>query len=115
MKKTLYNFGEYALFVFLMAISIILSTTSQFQGAVINGVSLWYACVLPTVFPFAVITAITCALSVTSKISNVLSPFTTRIFKVNGAVGYAFFLSVLSGYPMGAKLIGELKQKNMIS
>lgn len=115
MKKTLYNFAECSLFLFLMALSVILSVTKRFQSAIIDGVSLWYACILPTVFPFAVITAITSALSVTSKISNVLSPFTTRIFKVNGAVGYAFFLNVLSGYPMGAKLIGELKEKGAIS
>jgi len=106
---------EYAYFVCLMAIALILAFCSRLTNAVTEGISLWATCVLPGAFPFAVITALLSSLSVTGKISNRFSPLTKRAFRINGAVSYAFFMSLLAGYPLGATLVGNLKEKGVLS
>ena len=68
-----------------------------------------------SLFPYFFITTILSSLKFTSKLSNTLSPLTRRAFNVNGAVGYAFFMSVLCGYPVGAKLVCDLREKGVIS
>ena len=115
MKKTLHIFFEYALFLFLITLSIILTCSNKFQGVILEGVSLWFFNVLPALFPFSVITAIISSLSITSKLSLKLSPLTKRVFRINGTVGYAFIMSVLSGYPIGAKLVCSLKENGLLS
>ena len=44
----------------------------------------------------------------TSKISNALSKPMRKIFAVNGACGFAFFMSAIAGFPMGAKVIEDM-------
>lgn len=76
---------------------------------------LWAGCVLPALFPYLFITAVLSSLSITSKIGRLISPLTTRFFNVGGAVGYALLASLISGYPVGAKTVSDLRKNNLIS
>ena len=69
---------------------------------------------MPSLFPYFFITAILSSMSITSKITKLFSPLTKKVFNVNGAVGYAFFMSLLSGYPVGAKIVCDLKENGVI-
>lgn len=115
MTKKLNGVFEWLFFILLIALSLILALGSGFSGAVLDGVRLWAACVLPSLFPYFFITTILSSLSVTGKFSNFLSPFTKRVFKCGGVVGYAFFMSLISGYPVGAKTVSDLKNNGLIS
>ena len=115
MTKSLKTFLESLLFLLLIAFAIVLSTSKNFSAAVLEGINLWVACVLPALFPYFFITAILSSLSVTGKISNALTPLTTRLFNVSGAVGYALFISLISGYPTGAKTVADLKENGIIT
>ena len=103
------------LFSLLIALSLIIALDKSYSSVVLDGVKLWFSCVLPSLFPYFFITAILSSLNATSKISNFCSPLTKKIFNVSGAVGYAYFMSVISGYPIGAKVVCDLKQKNLLS
>lgn len=87
----------------------------HFSTFVTDGIKLYFACVLPTLFPYLFITAVLSSLSVTKKISKVFSPITSKLFLVNGCVGYALLLSVMSGYPVGAKMVSDLKNNGYLS
>ena len=115
MTKTLNSFLETLIFFILIAFAIILSFAGDFSTAVIDGINLWFACVLPSLFPYFIITTLLSTLKVTGKISNALSPLTKRLFNVNGSVGYALFMSIISGYPMGAKIVSDLKDGGMLT
>ena len=114
MTKKLFSIFESALFCLLLFISILLAVDKRYSTATVNGIMLWATCVLPALFPYFFITTILSSLKVTGKLASRLSPLTTCIFNVNGSVGYGFFLSVISGYPVGAKTISELKEKGII-
>ena len=102
-------------FCTLIYFSIILALNKDFSSFTLDGIKLWLAFVVPSLFPYFFITSILSSLSITSKISNFVSPITKNVFNVNGAVGYAFFMSILSGYPVGAKIVCDLKEKGVIS
>ena len=109
------GFIQYAAFIFLLLFSLILAFGRGYAYAVTEGLKLWIACVLPALFPYFFITAVLASLNVTGKIGSLLSPVTTRLFNCGGITGYAFFMSVISGYPVGAKLISDFRNENLIS
>lgn len=115
MTKKLNLILELLLFAFLLCVSLLLALGNGFTGAVQSGINLWAACVLPSLFPYFFITTTLSALKVTGKLSNKLSPLTLRLFNQNGAAGYAFLISVISGYPVGAKTVADLKNKGLLT
>ena len=115
MTKLLNSFLEPLIFILLVAISIFLALSSTISSAVLSGINLWFACVLPSLFPFFIVTACFSYLKITGRLCSKLTPLTSRLFNVNGLVGYAFFMSIISGYPMGAKVVSDLKNTNALS
>ena len=115
MSKYLYTFLEFVAFCLLIAFSIILALDKSYSFVVLDGISLWLACVLPSLFPYFFITACLSNLNLTGKFCAKLSPLTTNLFKVNGSVGYAYFISLVSGYPVGAKMVSDLYIGKVIS
>ncbi len=113
-KKISYLF-EGLVFLAFISFAIILSFGGDFSYAFFEGLNLWFCCVLPALFPYLFITGILNSLSVTRKISRVFSPLTTKLFKTNGNVAFAYFISILSGYPMGSQMVSLLKQNALIS
>ncbi len=118
MKKTFYflkNFSQPLIFLFLSLSAIMLSINLNLSNSVLDGIMLWAVCILPSLLPYFFITEILSSMPITSKLSNKLSPVMNRCFKVNGIVGYAYFMSLISGYPMGAKVVSDLKRDKLIS
>ena len=79
--------------------------------ATTNGLHIWLINVVPALFPFFILTRIVIALNQTSI--PVLDKFTTKCFRTNNA-GLVYFLSLLSGYPVGAKLISSYYENGLI-
>ncbi len=115
MTKLLNSFVEIFVFALLVALSGLLTLSPALSASVLDGIGLWFACVLPSLFPFFIITACFSYLKITGRLCSRLSPLTARLFRVNGSVGYAFFMSIISGYPMGAKVVSDLRQNNVLS
>ena len=107
--------AELAALILLFTAAVMLSLNRRYQGAVSDAISLWAAAVIPALFPYLVITAFVSSLKITGEIANVFSPITKKLFNVSGNVGYALFISLMSGYPVGAKTVSDLKQKGLIS
>ncbi len=115
MRKTIKNILETTIFLILICLACLLTVKSEFSSAVTDGISLWFACVLPSLFPYMIITALLSSLKVTGKIFGLFSPITTRLFRVNGSVAYAFFTGIISGYPVGSSTVADLKEKGLLS
>lgn len=80
-----------------------------------TGISLWAACVLPSTFPFLFLTALITRLGYVNTISRFLSPVTKKIFNLPEISGYVILMSAISGYPVGAKIIADLKESGCIT
>ena len=106
---------EFFTFGFVVIILIALISGGGFSNAVTSGMQLWIATIIPSMFPYFFISSLLSSLAITSKLSSKLSPLTIRLFNTNGSTGYALVMSIISGYPMGAKTVADLKTAGLIS
>ena len=83
--------------------------------ATANGINLWLTKVFPSLFPFMVACNILLLTGAAERFSFYFRPFTKILFGLEGIAAFPFFLGILSGYPMGAKITAQLYKKNNIS
>lgn len=80
-----------------------------------NGLKLWAQNVVPALFPFFVATELLSYTNVAEKLSCICAKFMTPLFKVPGNAAYAFILGIISGYPVGAKIVTNFRLSNLCS
>ncbi len=102
------------IFLVFLLIAIILSP-AKFIHAGLNGISAWAFNVLPAVLPFMIISALLINTGLIEKICFPLSKPFVRIYKTSLYSSYVFFISILSGYPVGSKMIADLYEQDKIS
>ena len=80
-----------------------------------ENIQLWLTKVFPSLFPFMVACGILLRSGTAERISRFLQPLTKLLFGLDGIAAFPFFLGILSGYPMGAKITAQLYAKKSIS
>ena len=98
----------------LFTISLILFSDTNFVAAQ-DGLYLWANKVLPSLFPFFVATELLCQTNFTYLLGKFLNKFIKPIFNVPGESAIALILGTISGYPVGAKVVCNLKKEKIIS
>ena len=91
----------------LLLIVLLALSPARYAAACLEGVSLWAKAVLPSLFPFFILTALLTKLGAAETLADKLSPLTKKC-KLPGAAAYCFLLSILSGYPVGSRIIADL-------
>lgn len=81
----------------------------------IEGFTVWFLYVLPSLFPFFFLSAILGKTGIFGIIGEKLSKITQKVFDVNGIASYAAIMSYISGYPIGAKITDNLVKTKEIS
>ena len=80
-----------------------------------NGLNLWANNVVPSLFPFFIATNLLGHTNIIKYISKYCNRFMKPIFNVPGESAYAFILGLISGYPVGAKIVTDLRNKKFCS
>ena len=94
--------------IILFFIIILVISPKLCVEACFNGLSVWATSLLPALLPFFIFTKLLSELGVVNKASNIFSPITKKLYNTNGISGYIYLMSILSGYPVGAKLTKEM-------
>lgn len=81
--------------------------------ACLDGISVWAFKVLPMLFPFFILTRLLVQSS--SNKPNFMDKFFCKTFHAPSGSFLTYLLSIISGYPMGAKLISDMKKDGHIS
>ncbi len=102
------------LFLTFISAAVLLAASGKGAEFALQGIKLWAAVVLPSLFPYFFISAMLTRLKITERLALKLSPVYRKVFKVSGIVSYAFFLSVISGYPVGAKIVSDLRKNELL-
>ena len=98
----------------VLFICIVFSLNPQvYAKSCLNAISVWAIKILPVMFPFFVFTRIIVNLSENKP--NFLDKFFNKAYNTPTGSFKTFFLSALSGYPMGAKLICLQFEENKIT
>lgn len=90
-----------------MIILAIVCNPQTYIAAFSMGLETWAKILLPTLFPLIFFTKLLTDLGVLNGLSNHME-FTQKLFKTPPISAYAFMVSILSGYPVGAKVVADL-------
>ncbi len=79
-----------------------------------NGIILLCENIIPSIFPFMVLSTYIANSSLVHQMSNYLQKITKSVFGVSGKGFLAVILGLLGGYPVGAKIITEYYENKII-
>ncbi len=105
-------------FYTLMAVgltAVILLFPADCLSLALNGLNLWFGKMIPTLFPFMVLSGIMIRMNLTGAFVRILNPVLGRIFKVNPSCIYGIVIGFLCGFPMGAHVAAQLCEQKQIS
>lgn len=83
------------------------------MSAAREGLKLCYNVIIPSLFPFFVLSALVVDLGLAGYIGRALEGLMRPLFNVPGACASAFVLGFVGGYPVGARTALSLYQKGM--
>lgn len=104
----------YALGVALCAAALLLFPV-QSVAAAKSGLQLCGNVIIPSLFPFFVLSSFCMEIGLVQYLGRVLEPLMRPLFRVSGVCASAFVLGIIGGYPVGAKTAISLYEKRMIS
>lgn len=115
-KKTgqaILNYFFTGLIVFILFSMI--CQPAKFISKSLDGISAWAFNVLPSVLPFMFFTKLLSALNTMPKLTRPFSSITNKLFKTPPISFYTFIMAILSGYPVGSKMVADLYLQGQIS
>lgn len=93
---------------------MLIKPSETFLGAS-EGLLLWYQIILPTLFPFMIITNLLVRTNTMFSFTKWLSPVLCTLFASSPNGTFAILTGFLCGYPMGAKVTADLIKNGKIS
>lgn len=87
----------------------------RYISSVLNGLTLFAGNVLPALFPFFFFTKLLSGLGFGEIVGNFTKKPITKLYNAPPISGYVLTMSLLSGYPVGARLLADLYEKNAIT
>ena len=101
--------------LFALFLIFLIAFSKQNLIAAKDGLTLWATCVVPSLFPFFIATELLNYTNITSIFGKFLSPLMRPLFNIPGEGAYAFIMGIISGYPVGAKIVADFKKQGLCS
>ena len=98
----------------IFTLCLVLFSTSNLN-ATKNGLNLWVTSVVPSLFPFFVATELLTYTNIPFLLGMLFNIFMKPLFNVKGEGSFAFIMGVISGYPVGAKIVCDFREKKIMS
>lgn len=80
-----------------------------------TGLNLWLTKMIPTLLPFMILSGIMIRMNLTEGFVRFLHPLINRIYGTSKNGSYTIVMGFLCGFPMGARIIGELYENGKLS
>lgn len=101
--------------MFLLLFFLMLTYPAESLYYAFTGLTLWFQKMIPTLFPFMILSGIMIRMNLTEYFSMLLTPIFRPLFSVNGNGAYCIILGFLCGFPMGAKVVADLYERGKLS
>lgn len=95
----------------LFTICLIIFSKSNIV-AVKNSLNIWANNVIPSLLPFFIATELLNNTNIPKIIGNLFNKIMRPLFNVPGIGAYALFMGIISGYPVGAKIVTNFRNNN---
>ena len=99
--------------VIITAVSLILFS-QEITAGIIDSINRCLTVIIPSLFCFLVLSSFLIYTNLYIIISKPFDIISRYVFRIKTEHFSIFLLSLFAGYPAGAKLLSELKEKNMI-
>lgn len=97
-----------------LVMGFILSSPVFYANSVVLGLKLFFTAVLPGLLPFMFLCKILTSLNL-EKVTRVFKKPMKTLFNLSDICFYPFFMSIISGYPIGSKITTDLYIQGKIS
>ncbi len=111
MKKI---FNLFIIFVLIFFAIAIIGNAESVISTVKYSFQIWINNLFPALFPFFIISELLVNYGFVEILSNLFKPLFNKIFKINSATAFIFFMSLLSGLPSNSKYARQLYLENKI-
>lgn len=108
--KTLF----FALITIFFAFSLIIFPKQSLEAS-LQGFTVWSEIVFPSLLPFFIVSQLMISFGIVQFLGVLLEPIMQPLFRVPGAGGFAWVLGMASGYPAGAKMSVQLREKKVVT
>ena len=114
MKVLFINFKKNIISIIFLFFTtcLIIFSKSNIQ-AVKNSLNIWVNNVIPSLFPFFIATELLNHTNIPKIIGNIFNKIMRPLFNVPGIGAYAFIMGIISGYPVGAKIVTDFRNNNL--
>ena len=99
----------------LSALLALVTASSAVIEQASRGLRLCGELIVPSLFPFFVVSLLLSRLGFPRLLGRFLSPLTRRFFRVSGPGATALFIGLTGGYPMGAAYLADLQERGQLS
>lgn len=100
---------------FLLLTGCILTHSAQSLTYAELGLELWLHKMIPSLLPFMILSGIMIRLNLTEKMSMAVYPAVGPLYRVRKNVCYCMLLGFLCGFPMGARVTADLRERNLLT
>lgn len=104
------NFIPLLFFIFMLC--LIFFSKSNIM-AVKSSLNIWINNVIPSLFPFFIATELLNNTNIPKQIGYMFNKIMKPLFNVPGIGAYALFMGIVSGYPVGAKIVTNFRNSNL--
>lgn len=114
MKVLFINFKKNIIPIFFLFFTacLIIFSKSNIQ-AVRSSLNIWVNNVIPSLFPFFIATELLNYTNIPKIVGNIFNKVMRPLFNVPGLGAYALIMGIISGYPIGAKIVTNFRNNNL--
>ena len=112
------NLNKSKFFLFLFSLIIIFALVvdpKKYMEVALNGILVWATNILPSLFPFMIFTKLLTSTGYVESASKIFNKPMKKYYNCPGISSYIFLMSILSGYPLGAKITADLYENGSIN
>ena len=113
-QKDVFLKALFSILILFFIFNIVLNP-SKYIAEGLNGLSAWTFSVLPSVLPFIFFTKALSALGQVEKVARPFASFSKKLFGTPPISLCTFLMAILSGYPVGSKMISDLYASGKIT
>lgn len=98
--------------IYIFTIFLILFSNNNLEAAK-AGITLWANSILPSLLPFFIATELLGYTNFVSTLGKLLNKIMRPLFNVPGEGAFALLMGIISGYPVGAKIVANFKKQGI--
>lgn len=115
-SKKFYLKTKYIVPIFLLIIILSIAfDPAKYSKIAFKGLEVWVKVLVPALLPFFILTKLFASGDFITDFTKMLANPVKKIYKCPPESAYIFFMSIITGYPVGAKLVSDFYSNGRIS